>query len=93
MPRLGLGLGFVSWIIISTTRTHQYASILISFWLQDGSWTTAKLSGPRQYFGAAFATPNLAVFAGGFWDDIRLNVVDLYDAVEVIGVSSFVSLY
>ena len=44
------------------------------------AWSTSRLSQARQYFGAAPATPEIAVFAGGFFNDERLSVVDMYNS-------------
>ena len=57
-----------------------YSSTVDILDVSNMKWTTANLSIARQYFGAASATPNLAVFAGGFYNDIRLSSVDIYDA-------------
>jgi len=56
---------------------------------ETGEWTTDKLLSARQYFGAAHASgkavgagpDGVAVFAGGFYNDIRLGSVDIYDPI------------
>ena len=53
--------------------------------LTPGEWSTSHLSLARQYFGAASATPDLAVFAGGFgpWGiTSRLGIVDIYNSTS-----------
>lgn len=60
-----------------------YTAVVDIFDTDTGRWSTSKLSMPRQYFGAASATPDLAVFAGGFGpggQTDRLGMVDIYNA-------------
>lgn len=65
---------------IAKPGENDYSSTVDIFDTTDESWSTAELSQARQYFGACAATPNLAVFGGGFYNDQRLSVVDIYDA-------------
>ena len=45
-----------------------------------GTWSVARLLQVRQYFGATWALPNQAIFAGGFSQLGRLGGVDMYDS-------------
>ena len=60
-------------------RRLDYTSVVDIFDVVTREWTTAKLSLARQYFGAA-GIGDLAIFAGGFYDDVREGVVDIYNA-------------
>ena len=60
-----------------------YSAVVDIFDSKTRTWTQARLSMPRQYFGGASATADIALFAGGFGPGgltSRLGVVDLYDA-------------
>jgi hypothetical protein len=66
-----------------------YSATMDIFDTVTGEWSTAALDGARQYFGAAHASgkavgaspAGMAVFAGGFFNDVRLGDVDMYDPV------------
>ena len=66
----------------SAERLGDYTDVVDIYDSITGSWSTSKLSLARQYFGAATATPDLAVFAGGFNSAAyhRLGIVDIYNA-------------
>ena len=50
-----------------------------------GSWSVAQMASPRQYFGVAYASGHafgvaaVAMVAGGFYNDVRLGDVDVFD--------------
>ena len=50
-----------------------YTDVVDIFDTETGVWSTAKLSMPRQYFGAARATPELAVFGS---DNLVLVLIE-----------------
>lgn len=57
-----------------------YSDVIDIFDPNTGTFSTTHMPfPPRQYFGAASAGDH-AVFAGGFYNDIRLGNVDIYDA-------------
>jgi len=62
-----------------------YTATVDIFDADTKTWSTAKLAMARQYFAAASATPDVAVFAGGFGPGgvtSRLGVVDIYNATS-----------
>jgi hypothetical protein len=62
-----------------------YSAVMDIFDAATLQWSNDSLAGARQYFGAAHAAgaavgaAGVAVFAGGFFNDIRLGSVDIYD--------------
>lgn len=63
-------------------RLSGYSDVVDVFDPETMSFSTSNMPfPPRQYFGAA-AAGDRAVFAGGFYNDIRLNNVDIYDAAS-----------
>ena len=70
-----------------TGRTPDYTDVIDIFDTDTNTWTTSRLNGARQYFGAAHASgahigssdAGVAVFAGGFFNDLRLGDVDIFD--------------
>jgi len=47
-----------------------YTAVVDIFDSATGLWSTAEMLQARQYFGATAATDELAVFAGGFFNDV-----------------------
>lgn len=67
---------------IAKPGLNGYSNVVDIFDTVTSVWSTTNLSQARQYFGAARATPELAVFGGGFYNSQRLSVVDIYNATD-----------
>ena len=71
----------------STPPLTGYTATVDVFDTATGHWFTDQLLSPRQYFGAAHVVGKAvgaseggaAIFGGGFFDDMRLGSVDIYD--------------
>eukprot|EP00041_Stephanoeca_diplocostata_P029253 m.858893 g.858893 ORF g.858893 m.858893 type:complete len:387 (-) comp23525_c0_seq9:1988-3148(-) len=60
-------------------RLGDYTAVVDIFDTVTGQWSTTELLQAMQYFGSTHATPDVAVFGGGFYDDIRLGEVQLFN--------------